>query len=51
MLLSGKLKIVLELAPFIAADMVVGKVFALDMQANACVIEQAGVELLKRSSV
>ena len=51
MLLSGKLQIVFELAPFIAADMFIGKVFAFDMQANACVIEQAGVELLERCSV
>ena len=51
MLLSGKLKIVLELAPFIAANTVIGKVFAFDMQANTRVIEQAGVELLERCSV
>lgn len=41
MLFSGKLKIVLELAPFIAADIVIRKVFAFDMQANARAIEQA----------
>ena len=51
MLLSGKLKIVLELAPFIAAEMFIGKVFAFYMQADACIIEQAGVELLKRCAV
>ena len=51
MLLSGKLEIVLELAPFIATDIVIGKVFAFDLQANACIIEQAGVDLLKRCSV
>ena len=51
MLLSGELKIVFELAPFIAADMFISKVFAFDMQTNACVIEQAGVELLKRCCV
>lgn len=41
MLFSGKLKIVLELAPFIAADIFIGQIFSFDVQANACSIEQA----------
>ena len=48
MLFPGKLEVVPELAPFIAADIVIGKVFAFYMQADACAIEQAGIKLLER---